>query len=604
MTRAEAAAAHAHEVELAQDALTGALARQQELTLAAEAMAAAAAERAAHAEVQTKAMQLRLRDSELRLQREIEVSAKILARLEERERLLRGVFESTSWRLTAPLRVLRKASGSGRGPVSPPVPIARPVQIPQPKRPTLFVECTHTYHSDLNTGIQRVVRNVLRNAPVVAEGYGFDVVPVILDGDRFLLADAAHVLADKQHAPPRSTVPEAGSAVSLTPAQKIRRRLRAAMRPLWRGTLLVLAALLPFPSARRFLYAPVHSRGLARSLRLLLRPLVPMPPAMPASSEDGATSLDDFARVDGSILLLLDSSWGMPIWPGAARFKQRGGMIAGVIYDLIPITHSHTSVPNLVAAFKEWIANHLRLTDGFVCISGTIAGSLAEYIQTIEPDATRPSTPPISFFHLGSELDFITTERPVDLAVKDIFTPDRHVFLMVGSVEPRKMHAYVLDAFDRFWAAGGTAALVIVGRNGWKTEDFLQRVAEHPQLGRQLFILRSASDADLDHCYHNASSLVIASEIEGFGLPVVEAFQRGLPVMCSDIPVFREIADGRATFFGLSDPAELTQALDDFCRRVDLTLRRQRQPQHWIGWRESTEQLLAATMRIRQSLQG
>ena len=171
---------------------------------------------------------------------------------------------------------------------------------------------------------------------------------------------------------------------------------------------------------------------------------------------------------------------------------------------------------------------------------------------------------------------------------------------MVGSIEPRKMHSYVLDAFDGFWASGASGALVIIGRQGWKTEEFLQRVALHPELGRQLFILRDATDAELDHCYRKSSSLVIASEIEGFGLPVVEAFQRGLPVMCSDIPVFREIADGKAVFFSLADPRNLTQALQEFCARMSLNERRERRPQGWIGWRQSAEQLVTAVIGIRR----
>jgi len=168
---------------------------------------------------------------------------------------------------------------------------------------------------------------------------------------------------------------------------------------------------------------------------------------------------------------------------------------------------------------------------------------------------------------------------------------------MVGTIEPRKNHAYVLDAFDSLWAHGEEATLVILGRPGWKTESFLERVADHPQLDKQLFWVRDASDAELDYAYRNASALIIASKIEGFGLPVVEAFQRGLPVLCSDIPVFREIAAGKATFFGLSHPQHLIDAVTHFCRNNDPSQRGLRQPQSWISWRESAEQLCDAIMR-------
>jgi glycosyltransferase involved in cell wall biosynthesis len=154
----------------------------------------------------------------------------------------------------------------------------------------------------------------------------------------------------------------------------------------------------------------------------------------------------------------------------------------------------------------------------------------------------------------------------------------------------------VLDAFDRLWQSGQPATLVIIGHNAWKTQDVIDRIVEHPQFGQQLFLLRDATDSELDHAYWNASALVIASTIEGFGLPVVEAFQRGLPVLCSEIPVFREIADGRATFFDLDDPDQLAAALRGWCETHDPAARRVRAPQSWLTWRESTEFLLSTVV--------
>ena len=466
----------------------------------------------------------------------------------------------------------------GRRPTS----IVASTTVVRRPRPTIFIECTHTYHGDLNTGIQRVVRNVLRNAPAVAHDYGYDVVPVIVEADSFHFADADRVLANKQ----------AGGGASATnsslPPPSLKQRL-------WRVLLRILAAALPFPAVRAFLYAPPDRLGLARALSLL-SPFRHRPPSRPVGALD---SLDDYDRCDGSILLLLDSSWATPIWPGTRRFKKRGGMVVGVIYDLIPITHGYTCVPELTVAFKAWIAGHLRFSDGFVCISCSVAHALAHHIRGLRPHRAIPSRR-IDHFHLASELDFTESSAPVRPAIRDIFNVREHIFLMVGTIEPRKMHSYVLDGFERFWTDGNNAVLVIVGWYSWKMEAFLDRVENHSELGQRLFVLRDATDAELDYCYRNASSLVIASQVEGFGLPVVEAFQRGLPVMCSDIPVFREIADGKAVFFSLSDPANLTTALVDFCNRVPLGERSKRVPQSWINWRQSTEQLFVAIMRILQ----
>jgi len=495
---------------------------------------------------------------------------------------LEAAYRSRSWRIAVPVRAVGNAMRRRR---------ARPRLLARPDTPTIFVECTHTYRSDLNTGIQRVVRNVLRHAAVSAARYGYSVVPVVLESNQFVAADLGQVLADKSRA---------ASVVPGVPAN-IPGGFRGFAQNLWRLLLRALVATLPFAPVQRFLFASPDQFGFAwcvllpvRALRLRRWPEQRLQPA-------GPISLDQYASCDRSILLLLDSSWPFPIWPAVERFRRRGGKVIGVIYDLIPITHPHTCVPNLTIAFTAWLREHARHTEAFISISRSTANYLAQFIATLPNSRGGPVHPAaIDYFHLGSEpeLDLAEREDQPRPGIKRIFDAERHVFLMVGSFEPRKKHSYVLDAFDRHWAQGGDAALVMIGRHGWKTEDFLARVADHPQFDRRVFLVRDATDSELDYAYRSASALIIASEIEGFGLPVAEAFQRGLPVLCSDIPVFREIAEGKATFFDLSHSCHLADALMEFCRSHDVEQRVARSPQSWITWRQSTDQFFAAMMRV------
>jgi O-antigen biosynthesis alpha-1,2-rhamnosyltransferase len=522
--------------------------------------------------------------------------ATVLAdRLKRREDMLEEIYRSRSWRLTAPLRTLTDLlRNRGRHHAMAHLP-STPARNMGPDQPTIFIECTHTFHTELNTGIQRVVRNIVRYASVVAAESRYAVVPVIVEDGRFVAADIDVVLSDKLRIQSIAVAPPVLPETPEPEHVSFSRKLRMVLRPIWRGFLKSTDVLLPFATVRRFLRAPSDQRGLARFILAVwygIR-LKAMPPN---SSPTGPMTLDDRPSCAADILLLLDSSWPVPLWPAVERFKRRGGRIAGVIYDIIPISHSYTCVPELVVAFKDWIDSHARNTDVFIAISSTIAGQLKHYLRAETPGNGPITRAPVLHFHLGSELDFIIDSKDVRPAIAAIFEQTDHVFLMVGSIEPRKNHAFVLDAFDRLWQLGERASLVIIGRHGWKTEDVFDRVAEHQLLGQQLFFLRDATDSELDHAYRNASALVIASAVEGFGLPVVEAFQRGLPVLCSDIPVFREIADGRATFFGLDDPEHLTAALLSYCHSHDPAARRDRTPQSWLTWRESTEQLLTSVL--------
>jgi FkbM family methyltransferase len=603
--RAEATQARLSEGEAQAEQTREAAARAAQQAAAAQARAEKERTRAALAEQRADESQRQVKllvgeitaagERARALQAEVQAASEARAlfseRLARREELLDWVYASRSWRITRPLRALGEALRARRQPQEGSAATAAPVAWDEASlRPTIFVECTHTYHSDLNTGIQRVVRNVLRNAEAVAAAHGYRMAPVIVEDGRFVVAAADAVLRDKL----RAGAPAPAPADPDVPAGEVPRGGEPGLsRRAWRAGLRATATLLPFAPVRRFLYAPPEQWGLARGLRALRR-MFRRGAAAGTTNGPARKYLDQRPSCLGDILLLLDSSWTIPLWPAVRNFKSRGGRVVGVIFDLIPITHPHTSVPELCDAFRAWIDVHRRHADCFVGISGSVARQLADHLARTPASRPLKAAVPIRHFHLGSELDFVGHTDDVRAKVAEIFATHRHVFLMVGSIEPRKNHTFVLDAFDRFWRDGGEATLLFIGRSGWKTEEFIARVERHHGLGRQLHLLRDANDSELDYAYRNASALVIASEIEGFGLPVVEAFQRGLPVLCSDIPVFREIADGRATFFDLSDAARLTEVLRAFCASHDPAARAARAPQPWLTWRESTEQLFSA----------
>jgi glycosyltransferase involved in cell wall biosynthesis len=161
---------------------------------------------------------------------------------------------------------------------------------------------------------------------------------------------------------------------------------------------------------------------------------------------------------------------------------------------------------------------------------------------------------------------------------------------MVGTIEPRKNHRQVFEAFDSAWQRGLQAQLVIVGARAWKTEELLAEMQSHPEFDKRFHLVRDASDVDLDFLYRRATALIIASEVEGFGLPIVEARQRGLRVIASDIPVFREIEDPATLFFALGNVESLVERLLEVAGAGKQTMHGE--GSRWMTWRESTEELL------------
>jgi glycosyltransferase involved in cell wall biosynthesis len=152
----------------------------------------------------------------------------------------------------------------------------------------------------------------------------------------------------------------------------------------------------------------------------------------------------------------------------------------------------------------------------------------------------------------------------------------------------------VLDAMERLWADGEHHELVIVGRQGWKTDQLSQRLHGHPQHGRRLHWLEGADDYLLASLYRDCDVLVMASSGEGFGLPIVEAGRAGCGLLLRDIPVFREIAGNAAEYFEGTDADAVAQAL----RRWSRPRNDARGTHQWIHWRQSADAVLGACVDL------
>ena len=268
-----------------------------------------------------------------------------------------------------------------------------------------------------------------------------------------------------------------------------------------------------------------------------------------------------------------------------------GVQVSFVVYDLLPILMPQ-HFPHDGPWFEKWlqtISGHERL----ICISRAVADELRTYLDNHPP--ANGLMPDIGWFHLGADLETATTkvhQTASDTNMLQGLDSSRPSFLMVGTIEPRKGHAFALEAFERFWSEGGHGTLVIVGKQGWAVDAFCARLRKHPESGKRLIWLENATDAQLQKLYSTCTCLIAASEGEGFGLPLIEAARHDLPILARDIPVFREVAGEFATYFDGSSPDNLCHALQSW-----LLANRAGNVPHsgelrFLTWRESAAALL------------
>jgi glycosyltransferase involved in cell wall biosynthesis len=144
--------------------------------------------------------------------------------------------------------------------------------------------------------------------------------------------------------------------------------------------------------------------------------------------------------------------------------------------------------------------------------------------------------------------------------------------LHVGTIEPRKNLASLLDAFAVLKSEFNGLKLVLVGKKGWLYDSFFQKLAASGLEGEVLFP-GFVAEEDLPLVYQLATVFAFPSVYEGFGLPPLEAMACGVPVVCSNASSLPEVVGEGGLLIDPHDTTELTTAL----RRVlhDDSLRRE-----------------------------
>jgi len=275
-----------------------------------------------------------------------------------------------------------------------------------------------------------------------------------------------------------------------------------------------------------------------------------------------------------------------------ASLRQHGVLLYFMVYDLLPVRHPEWFVDGLATAFGHWLAAASRLADGLVCNSRAVADDLLDWLEQHPPRRARPLQ--LGCAALGADLAATLPSSGISASEAALLPQleQRPTLLMVGTLEPRKRQDQALDALEQLWAGQHDLNLVIVGKSGWRMEELAARLHGHPEQGRRLFWLERASDELLLRLYQDSSALLAASQGEGYGLPLIEAAQHGLPVIARDLPVFREVGGSHAWYFQAEDGAQLAAALADWLALHAAGQAPASQAMPRLDWAASASQLL------------
>ncbi|MCX5700950.1 MAG: glycosyltransferase [Candidatus Omnitrophica bacterium] len=429
----------------------------------------------------------------------------------------------------------------------------------------VFLECTGTWEGDLNTGIQRVVRNIVKEAPGLAEEFNVKTVAVIARFNRFCPVK-------------KKTLAALFKSICLRFLKNVYHKLR----PFFRRLLPIVKIEDFFISyCGRFLSIVFSVIFFPLTLILYFRPKI------------------DFHK--GDIILLLDSSWTYPIWQAVKKAKNNGATIGLIVHDIFPITQPSFFPLSIIKRFNVWFEQAVQHVDFFINVSKTSQLELQKYIREIYPRYMISGH--FGFFTLGCSLDNISSNNDINNQIKGLFQR-KDIYITVGTIEPRKNHKYLLDVFDLVWRQQLNVTLCIIGKKGWLSEQIMERIRKHSLFKKNLFMFSNLSDIGLIYFYQHSRALLSASFAEGFGLPIVEALHYGLPVLISDTPIYREVGKDFCAYFDISNPISLAKIIIDIETTGKLPKVKDNNEYRLPTWKDSCRDLFTQVRILSRSQIG
>jgi len=225
-----------------------------------------------------------------------------------------------------------------------------------------------------------------------------------------------------------------------------------------------------------------------------------------------------------------------PGW--ADLLDQRPCRLAAIFHDAIPLKFPQITWPQSVARHPAYMKMLARF-DRVWAVSESSRNELLGYWQWLGVK-TQPS---VEVLALGA--DFSTYSR----TLTPRHNPARKL-LCVGIFEPRKNQTFLLDVCEKLWEGGLDFELHLVGRvNPHFGRPILARVKQLQKRRAGLSYHDAASDSTLEQLFQHTRATVFPTIAEGCGLPVIESLWRGVPCVCTNLPVLMENAIGGGCVF-------------------------------------------------------
>lgn len=245
--------------------------------------------------------------------------------------------------------------------------------------------------------------------------------------------------------------------------------------------------------------------------------------------------------------------------------QRRRRKTALVVYDLSFLDAPQFTQSVNLKYLRRFCSPSIRRADVIITISEFTRARLKYHFPDLRADVVVTPIPPIGKY---------AKKEPLAKSLLDKGIGQKGYLLYVGTIEPRKNLEALVKAYGSIDPAQRDRyPLVLAGGKGWKDEGILAAVAEQKAKGLNIILTGYVSEEEKAALYSNAACFVLPSHYEGFGMPVLEAMQYGVPAALSDLAVFHEVAGDAAVYFDKDSSEDIAAKISALL--ADATLRKE-----------------------------
>lgn len=245
------------------------------------------------------------------------------------------------------------------------------------------------------------------------------------------------------------------------------------------------------------------------------------------------------------------------------------------VHDLVVYKYPETSDPYIVETQKKRLS-HVKNECQIILSDSKATKDDLVNILNFSPNKIKVVYPGIS-------ADFYKTNSG-NLDILSKYNISEPYILTVGTNDPRKNFNTLIRAFNNL--NNNNLTLLIVSKAGW---------GEELKLNKKIKLINEITTAELALLYNHAKIFVYPSLYEGFGLPLVEAFASGCPVITSNRGSLKEVAENSALIIDPENESEISHSIIKVLKNKELRedlIQKGKQRAQVFSWQKSAEKII------------